>query len=69
MNKADLKRLAANRTTTSDEDLQERLYIALVGGSDFTRTMCGAADVCRLAYKNSLAALKVWREMNAPGVE
>ena len=65
MNKRDLKRLAADGATNSDEDLQERLYIALVGGSDFAHTMCGAVDVCRNAYKHSIAALKVWREKKA----
>ena len=48
--------------------LQARIYAALVGGSDFIRTLAGEADVCRLAYSRSRVAVRIWKEQKAKEV-
>ena len=45
------------------------LYSRIVGGSDFNRTLSGPADVCRLAYKRALVALKVFDAIQEQGGE
>ena len=47
------------------EAFQERIYTALVGGSDFWRTQAGAAEICRVAYRRSEIAVEVWLKERA----
>ena len=44
------------------DDLRARLYVALVGSSDFLRTQASTADVCRMALKRATIAARVWIE-------
>jgi hypothetical protein len=70
MNKAKIKQLAQEQAKTSREpatpdpkdDLQERLYVALVGSADFIRTQFGPIEICRIAFKRSQIAADVWRK-------
>ena len=57
-----------NEAAMDLDRLQARIYAALVGGSDFIRTLAGEADVCRLAYSRSRVAVRIWKEQKAKEV-
>lgn len=50
---------------TGLEAFQARIYTALVGGTDFSRSQAGVVALCREAYKRSKTAVEVWRNEKA----
>ena len=73
MNKTKIQKLAQDSAAASNrpkqvpvppaaDDLCARLYVALVGSSDFLRTQASPADVCRMALKRAQIAARVWSE-------
>ncbi len=46
-----------------------RLYVALVGSSDFLHTQLGTAEVCRVAYERAEIAVRVWQREQAKAAE
>ena len=49
----------------SSEAFQARIYAALVGATDYTRTMSGEGTLFRIAFERSQRAVDAWKKFKA----